>query len=264
VEKDIRTPPVCEPLAPALKKAERLAALRSKYAGKLPYMAHVPAFRFGTPNIITRCTARRPVCWSDPHNRVLADHFPGGSNQVMVSLLTRTPDGAIQTHASEHGADVRTACHAAWRELRLAKHDKAILLRQNAELRAHLDIQCDFNTDMLMKYISLQECKRLDGKTAREQRQRALLAARRRDMTIRRLKAELTAARAQLPEPAWHDAHTLAYLRKGWPCLTPERQEEIAVRLLNEVVAEPRQRNNAWLAIVRAVQSASETAAGVQ
>ena len=74
-----------------------------------------------------------------------------------------------------------------------------------------------------------------------------------------RANAKATAVAAPVidtPDLHWSDANTLAYLRKGWSLLTPEDQEEIAVRLLNEIVANGR--NNAWFALVRAIQRASE------
>lgn len=63
----------------------------------------------------------------------------------------------------------------------------------------------------------------------------------------------------EVPDLHWSDTNTLAYLRKGWPAMTLEERDDNAVRLLNEIVAN--ERNNAWFALVRAVQRASEAKA---
>ncbi len=67
------------------------------------------------------------------------------------------------------------------------------------------------------------------------------------------------AAVIDVPDLHWSDANTLAYLRKAWPLLTPDEQEEHAVRLLNEIVAN--QRNNDWFILPRALQRASDSKA---
>jgi len=54
------------------------------------------------------------------------------------------------------------------------------------------------------------------------------------------------------PDPVWSDAHTLAYLRAGWPLLS--EREDHALRLLDDLCKPPHQRGTAWIMLVRTVQ----------
>lgn len=80
------------------------------------------------------------------------------------------------------GATPREAYRNADRARRIAAHDVQTLLRQKAELRRDVDKLDDTNTRLIEELVMLTFAKRLDfdTDTARAERARALLTARRR------------------------------------------------------------------------------------
>ena len=138
----------------SIANANQLHQLRRKHAGKLPYMAHVPAHHFETPNFIVRRKMNRSTTWKNPYGH---DEFCTQSRSSTLFTVTLvSADDKPFNHPYGRGEDARAAYHAAWREMRLSRYDKAALLRGNARLHADLDLMADTASDLDCQVIKLQ------------------------------------------------------------------------------------------------------------
>jgi hypothetical protein len=139
-------------ILPALANAKCLHELRARYSGKLPYMAHVPAHHFETPNMIIRkCYSHERTVWKTPNLMEYATRFANKDETISIYLRGEGTHGEIG-----NAATIRAAYAAAYRQLRLAHYDKAALLRQNAELRAGVDALAEQVTELDCQVIKLQ------------------------------------------------------------------------------------------------------------
>jgi hypothetical protein len=188
---------VPEPEAPQTDPAADVAReqVESPPVTGTPERKRVP--RFGAqPNIILRrAPGLRTINWHDHDNRVFCDVYPAYTGDgVQIVLTARDADGNPTGQAHATGPTVRDAYAAACRNLRLSKHDKAELLRQNAILRHIFDVmleQAQEEVHATWNAATADKIARwLEHGKAYQERRRALLTARRRGQELARLRAQ--------------------------------------------------------------------------
>jgi hypothetical protein len=200
VEKDIRTSPVSEPLAPQADPEVPPGAARESAPAPVEPPMNTAALILP---VVDRVKQRRARI-ADLHAKHPDAYQPPSKDRYPHASLFRIEGQPFIVHLWVQGGSYlagsgdtpRVAYAAAWRELRLAKHDRAALLRQNAELRAGMDMLANDLTNAAVDIISM----RLDKQTARDQRQRALLTARRRGPKISKFRSGFVPT--LVPDPA--------------------------------------------------------------
>jgi hypothetical protein len=228
-----------------------------------------PEFTPLTPN--HRHPYQAHVAWEQPDRHTLVDWYPDGKTTTLILWDRDRPDGQVVTATSAE-ADLRTAYHDCERQLRLKRHDVAVLLKRIEAQQLAIDTQ-----RLIVKGL-------VDALDTVDQERYAL-----RDR-VANLEAINTcsqcgdvvegetvvcqtcyhAVAAPPPATGEHplDATTLAILRSGWPKLTREggyfamldgsatvttKRFSFAAALLGDL-ANPRvdQRGLAWQTLVRA------------
>jgi hypothetical protein len=248
----------------------RIHELCQKAQGQLAYVEFViPEFAPLTPN--HRHPYKTHVAWEQPDHHTLVDWYPEGKTTTLILWDRDRPDGQVVTATSAE-ADLRTAYHDCERQLRLKRHDVAVLLKRIEAQQLAIDTQ-----RLIVKGL-------VDALDTVDQERYAL-----RDR-VADLEAINTcsqcgdvvegetvvcqtcyhAVAAPPPATGEHplDATTLAILRSGWPKLTREggyfamldgsatdttKRFSFAAALLGDL-ANPRvdQRGLAWQTLVRA------------
>jgi hypothetical protein len=248
----------------------RIHELRQKAQDKLAYVEFViPEFAPLTPN--HRHPYKTHVAWEQPDHHTLVDWYPDGKTTTLILWDRDRPDGQVVTTTSVE-SDIRAAYRDCERQLRLKRHDVAVLLKRIEAQQLAIDTQ-----RLIVKGL-------VDALDTVDQERYAL-----RDR-VADLEAINTcsqcgdvvegetvvcqtcyhAVAAPPPATGEHplDATTLAILRSGWPNLTREggyfamldgsatdttKRFSFAAALLGDL-ANPRvdQRGLAWQTLVRA------------
>jgi hypothetical protein len=238
-----------------LRADDRLQELIAARRAELPdaFMA-APAFTFNEGN----ATSGMAGDWRwHMAGRMLARAFHGLKWHVDLWF-----DGAV---ATGYGDTVRAAYAAGFREVRLAKVDKGELLHK-------IKRQGQMLTEVIGYWIETASAADVDLTALRAQRRRALLTARERGkmehILIRDMAAmdkhnqRLKTALVEKITAHWDDENILRYLAVVWPLLTPERQNYLAPRVINEIVCG--QMNSAWITIVKKFMEVNQAQAEVQ
>lgn len=174
-----------------------------------------------------------------------------------AAIPDQKPD--ISWHRVDTEADAADPAPALGHTIETLAAENTNLLRRNADLRTELDatrallFKADNDIDHLRAL--LDQKKRALRYVAAAGRVNATYLALAKFECANAKMAAVAATVIDIPDLHWSDANTLAYLPKGWALLTPDERDEIAVRLINEIVAN--QRNNAWFALVRALNRSS-------
>jgi hypothetical protein len=225
----------------------RIHELRQKAQGKLAYVEFViPEFIPLTPN--HRHPYKAHVAWEQPDHHTLVDWYPEGKTTTLILWDRDRPDGQVVTATSAE-ADPRAAYRDCERQLRLKRHDTAVLLRKVEALKLTVDA---------LNQIVQQRNQTID---ARNHELRALQESREmweQEATQRLLKASAPAA---TEHPL--DATSLAILRSGFPVLSREggwlsmqtpadREKFFRALVVDLVLPNISDRGTAWCTVLRA------------
>jgi hypothetical protein len=211
----------------------RIHELREKASGKLAYVEFViPEFAPLTPN--HRHPYQAHTAWEQPDHHTLVDWYPEGKTTTLILWDRSRPDGQVVTATSAE-SDLRAAYRDCDQQLRLKRHDVAVLLRKTEALK-----------------LTIDTLNNLLG--ARSTMMDALVQE----------VADLKAAPA--PSPADEhplDATSLAILRSGFPVLAREggwlsmqtpadREKFFRALVLDLVLPNISDRGTAWCTVLRA------------
>jgi hypothetical protein len=250
----------------------RIHELRQKAQDKLAYVEFtLPEFTPLTPN--HRHPYQAHTAWEQPDHHTLVDWYPDGKPTTLILWDRDRPDGQVVTATSVE-TTIRAAYRDCERQLRLKRHDVAVLLRKLETLKLTIDVQHHLLAERDAQNADLTaECGKFNLKAMELQ------------ADINRLQAINTCSQCgdvvegetvvcqscyqtkAAPPPATGehplDATTLAILRAAYPILTqeggyvPMLSEKDQFRFYRDAFKdlanpEPSARGLAWSAIYRA------------